>query len=357
MKSGNNNFSSSTCTKSAGEATRVSILELRRFSAKNEFKLEGATNGDDSMSFTLCVVQPCCDALNFHFPFYLAWDTPKSIATELVEHFDLSNEDLTLIAELIGSSIVDYLKEKKNNCVFVSYLLLQSFPFSKQKATLTSFGDYAKSAGEATHVSDLELWRINGKNEFKLEGVINGDDSISFTLRTIQSCCHARNIRFVFYLARDTAQSIAGEMVFQRDLSNEDLTFIAQLVDSLIRKFVPNWKPSFGNSRSKGSPCEDSPHLNNQSPMRCSWASRSERISGEGIFKEHDSTSYANKEVFRSEWNMSSNGFEGCKGRDGDQRDELKLELDAIDMQYRRSFNELLRMREEAMENVKKKWM
>ncbi|KAG5563517.1 hypothetical protein RHGRI_006075 [Rhododendron griersonianum] len=88
MKSGNNNFSSSTCTKSAGEATRVSILELRRFNAKNEFKLEGETNGDDSMSFTLRVVQPCCEALNFHFPFYLAWDTPKSIASELVEHFD-----------------------------------------------------------------------------------------------------------------------------------------------------------------------------------------------------------------------------------------------------------------------------
>ncbi|KAG5563524.1 hypothetical protein RHGRI_006082 [Rhododendron griersonianum] len=184
-------------------------------------------------------------------------------------------------------------------------------------------------------------------------------------------------------------------MDFQLDLSNEDLTFIAELVDSLIIKLVPNWKPSFGNSRSKGSPCEDYPHLNNQSSMRCSWASRSERISGEAMFKEHDSTSYVNKEVFRSEWNMSSNGFEGCKGSfsrsvvvneilktseiafpcsslsnevsslsfstqsvgDGDQRDELKLELDAIDMQYRQSFHELLRMREEAMENVKKKWI
>lgn len=59
MKSGNSKFSS-TSTKSAGEATRVSILELRRLNAKNVFKLEGETNGDDSMSFTLRVVQPCC---------------------------------------------------------------------------------------------------------------------------------------------------------------------------------------------------------------------------------------------------------------------------------------------------------
>lgn len=199
----------------------------------------------------------------------------------------------------------------------------------------------------------------------------------------------------MFYLARDTAQSIASEMVDQLDLSNEDLTFIAELIDCLIEKLVPKWKPSFGSSRSKGSPCEDSPHVNNQSSMRCSWASRYERVSGEAISNEHDSTSYGNKEVFQSEWNMSSNGFEECKGsfsrsvvmneilktseisfpcsavandvsslsfatqpvEDGDQREELKLELDAIDMQYRQSFHELLRMRAEAMENVKKNWI
>ncbi|KAG5563519.1 hypothetical protein RHGRI_006077 [Rhododendron griersonianum] len=175
---------------------------------------------------------------------------------------------------------------------------------------------------------------------------------------------HARNIRFVFYLARDTAQSIAGEMVFELDLSNEDLAFIAELVDNLIIKLLPNWKPSCGNSRSKGSPCEDSPHLNNQSSMRCSWASRSERISGEAIFKEHDSTSYANKETSEIAFpcsslsnDVSSLSFSTQSVGDGDQRDELKLELDAIDMQYRQSFHELLRMREEAMENVKKKWI
>lgn len=40
---------------------------------------------------------------------------------------------------------------------------------------------------------------------------------------------------------------------------------------------------------------------------------------------------------------------------DGDHGDELKLELNAIDMQYCQSFHELLRMWEEAMENAKKK--
>ncbi|KAH7840414.1 hypothetical protein Vadar_016496 [Vaccinium darrowii] len=258
---------------------------------------------------------------------------------------------------------------------------------------LLSYSNCTKSSGEVTHVSALELRRFNGKNEFKLEGEINGDDSISFTLRIAQSSCHARNVYFPFYLDRDTAQSIASEMVEQLDLSNEDLTVIAELINGLIVKLVPNWKPSFGNSSSKQSPCEDSPLVNNQSSMGCSWASRSERVSGEAIFKEHDATSYANKEAVRREWNMSSNGFEGCKNSfsrsvvmneilknseisfpcsavsndfsslstqsvaDRGHSDELKQELDTIDMQYRQSLDELLRMREEAMENVKKKWI
>ncbi|KAF7114759.1 hypothetical protein RHSIM_RhsimUnG0077600 [Rhododendron simsii] len=134
------------------------------------------------------------------------------------------------------------------------------------------------------------------QNEFKLERVINGDDSISFTLRIAQSCCHAWNIHFVFYLARDTAKSIAGELVDQLDLSNEDLTFIAE----------------------------------------------SERVSGEAISKEHDSTSYVNKETSEISFpcsslsnDVSSLSLSTQSVADGDQRDELKLELDAIDIQYR----------------------
>ena len=42
---------------------------------------------------------------------------------------------------------------------------------------------------------------------------------------------------------------------------------------------------------------------------------------------------------------------------DKGQDDELKLELDAIDTQYNQRFIELLRMREEAIENARKRWI
>ena len=48
-----NNLSVSTCTRSAGETSHVLALELRRRNGKNEFKLEGVMNDDDSISLTL----------------------------------------------------------------------------------------------------------------------------------------------------------------------------------------------------------------------------------------------------------------------------------------------------------------
>ncbi|KAL7167802.1 hypothetical protein ACSBR2_038289 [Camellia fascicularis] len=245
-----------------------------------------------------------------------------------------------------------------------------------------------KSAIETTHVSALELRRSNGNNEFILEGEMNDDDnSFSFTLRIVDFCGHARNIHFMFFLDADTALSIAGEMVEQLDLPYEDVTLIAELIDNLIVKLVPNWKPSFGNPSNLQSSSEGSSHGNDESFMRCSWASGSAGVSGEVVLKQHVSTSNTSNETLRNEWNKFSNRlqFERCEivknselsfscsalsndlgslsistqsvAAYEDQCDELKLELDAIEMQYRQSLHKLIRMREEAIENAKKKWI
>lgn len=43
--------------------------------------------------------------------------------------------------------------------------------------------------------------------------------------------------------------------------------------------------------------------------------------------------------------------------KDQDQDVELKLELDAIEAQYQQWFHELSKMREEALETTRKRWM
>lgn len=53
----------------------------------------------------------------------------------------------------------------------------------------------------------------------------------------------ARNIHFLFYLDSDTAISVSSEMVEQLELADEDVMFIAELIDLLLMKLVPKWKP------------------------------------------------------------------------------------------------------------------
>ena len=240
----------------------------------------------------------------------------------------------------------------------------------------------------------------------------------------------ARNIHFSFFLVSDTAISIAEEMVEQLDLSNEDVTVIAKLVDSMILKFVPCWKPSFGSisclqdglccpsratiktvgkqeifSELAVVKCQDTPESvssdisaesdgmvasdgSNNKPMGYSAYSFGECHKGSstydfgsdiGVYNhlghketsdeenlgesvlindsaKNSDTSLMGYCSFASQ-DMSLSSICSLSLADKDKFDELKLELDAIDTQYHQCFQELMRMREEATENAKKRWI
>ncbi|KAK7338088.1 hypothetical protein VNO77_18687 [Canavalia gladiata] len=113
------------------------------------------------------------------------------------------------------------------------------------------------------HCLDLEVQRTHNNNEFRLKGTKNDDNLVSLILRIADICGQVRNIHFLFYLETDTAVSVASEMVENLELANHDVAFIAELIDYLITKLVPGWKPSSDcSSSSEGlSVCVDSPTL------------------------------------------------------------------------------------------------
>ncbi|KAL0412251.1 UNVERIFIED_CONTAM: putative serine/threonine-protein kinase WNK4 [Sesamum latifolium] len=92
--------------------------------------------------------------------------------------------------------------------------------------------------------SVLEIQRVHLNNEFRLKGKKNDDSSISLTLRIADQGGRVRNIHFLFYLDSDTALAVAAEMVEQLDLAEHDVAFIADFIDFLIMRILPNWKPS-----------------------------------------------------------------------------------------------------------------
>ncbi|KAL7158946.1 hypothetical protein ABFS83_02G177500 [Erythranthe nasuta] len=106
-------------------------------------------------------------------------------------------------------------------------------------STESNFGSHGSSV--------LEFERSHGNNEFRLNGKKNDDNSISLTLR-IADQGRVRNIHFLFYPNSDTAIAVASEMVEQLDLADHDALFIADFIDSLIMRILPDWKPSSGSS-------------------------------------------------------------------------------------------------------------
>ncbi|KAL0426152.1 UNVERIFIED_CONTAM: putative serine/threonine-protein kinase WNK4 [Sesamum radiatum] len=76
----------------------------------------------------------------------------------------------------------------------------------------------------------VEFERSHQNNDFRLRGKKNDDNSISLTLRIADQ--------------GDTALAVAAEMVEQLDLADHDVVFIADFIDSLIMRILPEWKPS-----------------------------------------------------------------------------------------------------------------
>ncbi|CAN6480672.1 unnamed protein product [Victoria cruziana] len=254
----------------------------------------------------------------------------------------------------------------------------------------------------------LEFERSNRNHEFKLKGEKSDANSVSLILRIADLCGRVKNVHFMFYLDSDTALSVASEMVEQLDLSDQDVTFIAEFIDFLIAKFYlgDSWDAVRGNKAVKcledvlsqsdlGSSCvdlnsiEDSvqpgevtafrkledgmSHGGYDSPSslataddRYSFASAVSaeyysavdlvphpskcgsggRVPGLSINNLNDLSNISNTQ--------NSQGYEAPPLEEED--DELKSELHMIEMQYHQLFRELSRQREEALKVVRKRW-
>ncbi|KAL2236667.1 serine/threonine-protein kinase WNK8 isoform X1 [Sesamum indicum] len=268
-----------------------------------------------------------------------------------------------------------------------------------------------------TSMSILELHKCTERNEFTLKGEKYDDSSISLTLRIADFSGRVRNVHFIFYLNADTALSIAAEMVDQLDLCKDDVAFIAELINSLISQFTPCWGMSSGSLSGSKRLLEGSPTLYNEQvvPNRnhCSHSIHGKESGEMGVYPEfagskntstaesvgasfhtdpstsdamhkndsqlvhHDIEKYKTSNGHSQISESVKNSLTSCAGswitastnmslsisslcltdKENELCDDLKVELDAIDLQYQQRCRELLKMRELAIENAKKKWI
>ncbi|XP_044486800.1 probable serine/threonine-protein kinase WNK3 [Mangifera indica] len=79
--------------------------------------------------------------------------------------------------------------------------------------------------------------------DFTVQGHRRDNNTIFLKLRIADSTGHFHNIHFPFDIPVDTANSVASEMVNELNLTDQDVSAIAAMINSEIQTHIPDWEP------------------------------------------------------------------------------------------------------------------
>uniref|UniRef100_A0A2P2KP78 non-specific serine/threonine protein kinase n=2 Tax=Rhizophora mucronata TaxID=61149 RepID=A0A2P2KP78_RHIMU len=82
--------------------------------------------------------------------------------------------------------------------------------------------------------------------DISIKGKRRDDGAIFLRLRIADKEGHKRNIYFPFDIEIDTPLSVATEMVAELDITEQDVTKIADMIDGEISSLVPDWRLGLG---------------------------------------------------------------------------------------------------------------
>ncbi|PIN26366.1 Serine/threonine protein kinase [Handroanthus impetiginosus] len=88
-----------------------------------------------------------------------------------------------------------------------------------------------------------EDYVVEGSRDFMVQGQRKDHNTIFLKLRIADSSGHVRNIHFPFDIEVDTSTDVAGEMVEELNLTDQDVSVIAAMIDSEIQSLIPDCAP------------------------------------------------------------------------------------------------------------------
>lgn len=284
------------------ETSSFSILDFLKVTENNEFMLRGEKNADSTISLTLRIADAHGRARNIHFPFYINSDTAISIAAEMVEHLELANEDVAVIAELIHNMVVMLMPNCKPTCQNVS------------SGAHHFYGPSVVQNGET-----LSCHWPSKSSDF---------DTKAFEEDYVHSCLNGEDQNKQEYFMSELSEEY-GITIASNSKGVETEFFI---LDECC-----NGSNGF-NTSDAGFRGQEDGHKNE--------VNQSENSSGTSINSRYSASKY---------FDVSS--ICSLNIVDKDNSSELQLELDAIETQYHQCFRELVKMREDAIEDAKRRWI
>ncbi|KAI3673557.1 hypothetical protein L6452_39680 [Arctium lappa] len=79
--------------------------------------------------------------------------------------------------------------------------------------------------------------------DFTVKGHMKDLNTVFLKLRIEDTTGHVRNIHFPFDTDLDTSIAVASEMVEELDLTDQDVSTIAEMIDAEIQSCIPDWAP------------------------------------------------------------------------------------------------------------------
>ena len=126
---------------------------------------------------------------------------------------------------------------------------------------------------------------LNGDDRFFQKFLIFGGD-LWYLIGQV------RVIHFEFDVETDTAISVAGEMMSELNLGEQDVIRIAEIIDAAIMAMLPEWRPSIGNKESLSN--RDKLNLNTVSNNKLNLNTVSSEGSDVVVHSEHDPMTWVN---------------------------------------------------------------
>ncbi|KVH98919.1 Protein kinase, catalytic domain-containing protein, partial [Cynara cardunculus var. scolymus] len=88
-----------------------------------------------------------------------------------------------------------------------------------------------------------EFMPLDSARDFTVKGHMKDLNTVFLKLRIEDTTGHVRNIHFPFDTDLDTSIAVASEMVEELDLTDQDVSTIAEMIDAEIQSCIPDWAP------------------------------------------------------------------------------------------------------------------
>ncbi|KAM7276732.1 hypothetical protein ACFE04_018598 [Oxalis oulophora] len=287
------------------ENPQAPVMEVHWMHKHNDFKLKGWQVDDNTISMTLRISDFSGSGRNIDFMFYLDKDTAPSVVSEMVEELMLADHDMAFIAKYIDHLMMQLLPGWKPS----SNHTLNDCPCSENCPTTVTAPWDSRLTSDQTE-QDNHSGSFTGHQE----GYPHDEDDYhsSPSLANLEDVASlTSNISEILIDCTSDKNDQTSDSAFTTvDGNSEGLSgyFSEQELGEIFYS-DENFQVNNNNKSSVGS--------NNVISLPCSYSSLADK----------------------------------------DMDIELKMELDATDAQYQAWFRNLARMREEALEAAKKRWM